>query len=297
MRSYELHQVDAFTNELFGGNPAGVVSNAEGLTDKEMQLIAREMNLSETAFVLPSDLPEADMRLRFYTPAAEEIDFCGHATVGALAQLARLGMYGLNKAGANSVNVETKASTLMMTVINEATKTEVAFTAPQVSMEQYAEQGDDFAAKLHVPSRLIHGKVLIDQHLRYIYIPTSSLDALGKQNFDFTHIKQQFAEEGIVVFCLYSNETFNEGNDLHARGLAPLVGVDEDPFTGSMQAGLVHAAKMNGFIPQDQMTIRTEQGNFIGRPGSASILHDTKTDLITVSAQAVPVFSTKLELQ
>src|SRR6478672_1507738 len=151
MRTFELHQVDAFTNTLFGGNPAGVVSNAEQLTEEEMQQIAREMNVSETAFVLPSTLPETDMRLRFFTPAADLVDFCGHATVGTLAQLARLGMYGLDKEGANSVTVETKASTLVMTVLNEQAKTEVAFTAPPVSMEQYTQQGDAFAVKLGVP--------------------------------------------------------------------------------------------------------------------------------------------------
>ena len=122
MRKIEIHQVDAFTDELFGGNPAGVVTNADLLSESEMQQIAREMNLSETAFVLSATDPEADLRLRFFTPANTEIDFCGHATVGALAQLAWNGK--LAATGRQSVTVETKAQTLPMEVSNQQGKVE-----------------------------------------------------------------------------------------------------------------------------------------------------------------------------
>ena len=77
MRRYRIKQVDAFTDRPFGGNPAGVVIDAEDLTDSEMLSIANEMNLSETAFVLPSD--KADFRIRWFTPKKEAL-FCGHAT-------------------------------------------------------------------------------------------------------------------------------------------------------------------------------------------------------------------------
>jgi predicted PhzF superfamily epimerase YddE/YHI9 len=83
---------------------------------------------------------------------------------------------------------------------------------------------------------------------------------------------------------------------LHARGLAPLIGIDEDPFTGSMQAGLIHAAKQNDFIEFSQQKIIVEQGNFLGRPGFAEINHDMDTDELFVTASAVQVFSTKLEV-
>lgn len=95
MKIIDLHQVDAFTDKLFGGNPAGVVTNADGLTEEEMQKIAREMNLSETAFVLKPTQDGADVRLCFYTPPGDRIKFCGHATIGTLFQLAQLNLYGL----------------------------------------------------------------------------------------------------------------------------------------------------------------------------------------------------------
>jgi len=114
---------------------------------------------------------------------------------------------------------------------------------------------------------------------------------LGGQAFDFGRIREQFGNEEIVVFSLFTNETHSSRTDLHARGLAPLFGIDEDPFTGSMQAGLVAAAKQNGYVDTDKEKITTEQGHFIGRPGKAEISHDTATNEFTITASAVQVFS------
>ena len=80
MKKYRLYQVDSFTRERFHGNPAGVVPNADGLTDDQMQRIAREMNNSETAFIFQSDDPVADVEVRFFTPSTE-VPLCGHATI------------------------------------------------------------------------------------------------------------------------------------------------------------------------------------------------------------------------
>lgn len=81
-RKYNLYQVDSFTKEKFTGNPAGVISNADGLTDYEMQKIARELNNSETAFIFSSNSNEYDVQVRFFTPTSE-VPICGHATIAS----------------------------------------------------------------------------------------------------------------------------------------------------------------------------------------------------------------------
>ena len=87
-RSVRVFQVDVFTDRLFAGNPAGVVLGAEQLDEEEMQAIARELNNSDSAFVLPASAPDHDVHLRFFTPA-REVGFVGHATVAAhVARLA-----------------------------------------------------------------------------------------------------------------------------------------------------------------------------------------------------------------
>ena len=82
MKTYHIYQVDAFTKEKFKGNPAGVVSNADGLTEIQMQSIARELNNAETAFILSPTAGDHDVWIRFFTPATE-VPSCGHATISA----------------------------------------------------------------------------------------------------------------------------------------------------------------------------------------------------------------------
>lgn len=292
MKEIDVHQVDAFTDQLFGGNPAGVVTNADVLTDDEMQKIAREMNLSETAFVLAPSSEDADTRLRFFTPS-DEVKFCGHATVGALFQLATFNQLDLGKPGDNQVRVETKAGILPMTVSNAEGQPKVTFVAPKLDVAPYRLQGDDFAEVFRVSAELIDSDsaILLDKNLNYVYVPTTSLDLLGKQAFDFGHIRDKFGEENVIVFCFFSKETIEANSDLHARGLAPNVGVDEDPFTGSMQAGLMYAARQNGYIDPDKHSIITEQGHFIDRPGKAEVSYDAVADEFSATASAVHVFS------
>lgn len=295
MTKIDLHQVDAFTNQLFGGNPAGVVTNADELSEQNMQNIAREMNLSETAFVCTPVAREATLKLRFFTRSGDEVPFCGHATVGTLAQLAKLNLFNLGAPGTQAVRAETGIGVLDMKVAN-SDDTQIIFTAPPVTLELYSLQGEEFAEKLGIPAELLHStaKILHDTTLNYLYIPVASLQALGKQAFDSNYIREQFGAENTVVFCLYTPETVSETADLHARSLAPNIGIDEDPFTGSMQAGLIQAAKENTLIDPKQTTITTEQGHFVGRPGSATVRQTASG--ITVAAHAVPVFSTEVEL-
>jgi PhzF family phenazine biosynthesis protein len=298
MKTIDLHQVDAFTDTLFGGNPAGIVTDANELSDTEMKQIAREMNLSETAFVLRPTTNEADIKLRYFTPSAE-VDFCGHATVGTLYQLSLLGKFGLGVHGQNGVRVETGVGVLEMAVtVKESERPSIRFVAPKVEMKEYSLQGEAFAEKFGIPAAVLKkdGTILVDEKLNFMYIPITSLEELGKLQFDAAKIRAAFAAEGTVVFCLFTNKTYEKNSHLHSRVTGPLIGLDEDPFTGAVQSGLVHAAKRLGMIDETQEVIVTEQGHFIDRPGFATVQHDVMKDEISVSARAVHVFSARVEL-
>ena len=109
----------------------------------------------------------------------------------------------------------------------------------------------------------------------------------------------EFAEaDRIIVFCLMASETFDVGNHVHARGYAPLVGVPEDPFTGSMQGGLAAYIHANGMIAPDLRMVGSEQGNSIGRPGSVQIeITDVEPQFkARMHANARPVFETEMTL-
>src|SRR5512145_3104179 len=86
-REFRFVQVDVFTDRVFGGNPLAVVFEAAGLSDVEMQAVAREMNCSETTFLLPPTRPDCAARVRIFTPA-REMAFAGHPTIGTAWVLA-----------------------------------------------------------------------------------------------------------------------------------------------------------------------------------------------------------------
>jgi len=297
MKKASLHQADAFTDKIFGGNPAGVVTNADDLTDEEMKNIAREMNLSETAFILKPTKTDVDLKLRYFTCGKDEMQFCGHATIAALHEIARLGLYGTSNPGSYTLRTETNAGILPMTITKkDADNITISFTAPAVQMEEYHSQHAEFAERLGIPAGAINQQapIMVDRNLNYIYLTIKSLDQLGKLTFDFQHIGNSFKDERIVVFCLMAPETFDKQNTIHARGLAPLVGVPEDPFTGSMQAALATYATMHGLVPNGTREIRTEQGHFIERPGFATITE--KDGAYVITGTAAHIFSTGVAL-
>lgn len=292
MKKIAIYQVDAFTDKMFGGNPAAVVTNADRLTEADMLHIAREMNLSETAFVLSPTTKKADLRLQYFSPI-REIDFCGHATMGTLFQLAKLNKYGLGKKGTNDVQIETGIGILTMSVANTNGKTTVTFLAAPVAMSEYPLQGKQFAKEFGIPANVIDlkGKIFLNKALNDIYIPVISLEKLGELQF-----ASEQTDKKIVVYCFYTKETFDKDSDLHVRCNVPILGIYEDPFTGRIQPGLVHAAKKNKYIVNSQEEITTEQGNFMGRPGFAKVHHDITTDAVSVTASVVQVFSTTITI-
>ncbi|WP_322751850.1 MULTISPECIES: PhzF family phenazine biosynthesis protein [unclassified Frankia] len=299
MRQIDVHQVDAFTQKVFEGNPAGVVTNADELSDDEMGNIAREMALSETAFALSPTRSDATLRLRFFTRGASEVDFCGHATVATLFQLARMGRFGLDRVGRHTIYTETDVGLLDIGVERRSRDSiSVSFVAPSTDLAEYRVQSWELADMLGIPSAVLlpRGTALVDRKLNYLYVPVESIEQLGGLRADPAVLRSSFGDQQIVVFCLFTNETFSDNADLHARGLAPLVGIEEDPFTGSMQAGMIKSAKANGMIRAELGTIVVEQGHFMGRPGSAIVTHDPKTSTVVVTGEGVHVFSTTITL-
>jgi len=102
---FNFIQLDVFTDHAFAGNPLAVFPEAEGVTDEQMQQIAREMNLSETVFVLPSDKEGVLRRLRIFTPG-RELPFAGHPIVGTWNCLAREGVVPLPENGNGRVHLK-----------------------------------------------------------------------------------------------------------------------------------------------------------------------------------------------
>ncbi|WP_068471464.1 PhzF family phenazine biosynthesis protein [Candidatus Protochlamydia phocaeensis] len=299
MREFSLHHIDSFTAELFGGNPTATVLNAERLSDEEMKKIAKEMNLSETGFVLPSR--QADFKLRFFTPPGNEIKFCGHATIGALCALAKEKRLGMTEKKRYAFRVETNAGLLPMEVdLSDLEQPVYTFNAPKIDLVPAPYSLEEVVKALDIPGECVDWTkpLMLERTNQYLYFSAVSLETLGQMTIHVPKAIEFAKRDGIVVFCALTPHAFDSRHHVHARGFAPLVGVPEDPFTGSMQGGLAAYLLANQMIAPDAVRLVSEQGHFMNRPGFVDMEIQRQPVLnVRLHARAKHVFATKLILE
>lgn len=294
-----IHQVDAFTNKKFGGNPAGVVLDADALDESTMRKIARELNLSETSFVLPSK--KGDFKLRYFTPTGHEISFCGHSTVGALYMLAKEHRYGIEKGVTSTFDVETLAGKIKMEAsIDAKAEIHVAYEAPKILLREINITHEEVAHAAGFEILLIDPQfpVMYEATNKDLFIVIRSLKDLKKVECDARSLTQFCKKHDIVVLCLLTQEAFDKKNQFHMRCFAPLVGISEDPFTGSVLGGLAAYVDSLGLIQKRKGSFHVEQGHFMERPGVVRVEYIKKQGNYhaKVFAQAVHCFSTEINL-
>jgi PhzF family phenazine biosynthesis protein len=269
MRKLRIKQVDAFTDRVFGGNPAGVVSCAEELSDQEMRQIANEMNLSETAFVLPSK--KADFRIRWFTPKTEVL-FCGHATVASLHVLAEEDKFGMDNDGTFSFRIETMIGILNVDVEKRLKTTRVILQSPPIDLVREQLNIGELAAALRIRVTDIDSNypIMRDRPMDYVYVPLRNLDALKQLSYDFDQLESFGNKSHIKGFTILTKETFDGDSSVHSRFFSPYYGVREDPTTGSSHGPLAVYLIINHIVSLDsnhEAEIKAEQGDIMGRPG------------------------------
>lgn len=298
-KKVHVHQVDAFTSERFGGNSAGVVLDADGLDESMMRKIARELNLSETAFVLSSE--KGDFHMRYYTPTGHEITFCGHSTVGALYMIAKERRWGIQKAGNYTFDVETPCGILKMEVmLDEEGEIRVAYAAPAIRLSKSTISHAKVAKAAGFDLDVVESSfpVMYEETNKDLFVVIRSLQDLKKVECDPKTLAQFSKLHDIVSLCLFCPEALEHENQFHMRCFAPLVGIPEDPFTGSVLGGLTAYVDTFGLLPRDSRGFSVEQGHFMERPGVVKVEFSKKrgTYAVKVFAQAVHCFSTEINL-
>jgi PhzF family phenazine biosynthesis protein len=298
LQSLQIHQVDAFTDEPFSGNPGGVVLDANNLSDTMMKKIAREMNLSETAFVLHSK--KADIKLRYFTPSGAEVKFCGHSTVATLYMLAHNKILG-EKLGRYELTIEAKVGIIPAAVTVKADDNiTIEFRTPKITLINSKFSHQEIAEALGMPLAMInqHQPIMFEKTNQDLYLVINTLRELGKLQIDQKSAKQFAEKNNIVVFTLLCNETLAHNNHIHMRCFAPAVGIPEDPFTGSVLGGLAQYLTQNHLVDKRTHRLRIEQGHFIERPGivELDISPSSKYNTPLVIAKARHFFSTEINL-
>ncbi len=298
MKTYQVKQINAFTSELFSGNPAGVVIDAQGLSDHTMQLIAREMNFSETAFILPAT-SKADLQIRWFTPTTE-VPLCGHATIASFHALAEEGLFGMKKTGRYSFELQTRKGVLPVVVEKKFSGSIIEFGMPT---PRFVEK--------NLPPKLLKALTLraadIDRRFpvvadSYLYIPVRKLSALHRLQPDFAALQGISKAMKVLGICVLTLETVEESSALHSRFFAPAVGINEDPVTGSANGPLglyLYKYVLPKGVPIPLLWLEDgriefigEQGDAMGRKGRVKIrMQVKKEEFISVAGEAVTVMS------
>ncbi|HEY0504063.1 MAG TPA: PhzF family phenazine biosynthesis isomerase [Lysobacter sp.] len=298
MDALRLYRIDAFTTRRGEGNPAGVVTNAEGLDAARMQAIAHRLGYSETAFVLPPSGDDHDLHIRYFTPTVE-VPVCGHATVGAHFALALEGAApGLRRqlTGAGVQQVETlqrDGETLVRMRQNPPVFAEPL--APPLVRELAATLGigeDDLDPR--GPVQFVdtgHGKLMIPIRSR------ARLRALQPDMVRLASLNERAGTRGYFVFTLDTRE----GDDAHTHGrmFAPGIGVDEDPVTGNANGPLGAYLVRHGLIAADgpRVRFRARQQTGTGRGGFIDVDVDVSGgEPVAVTIEGRAVLGERIEL-
>jgi trans-2,3-dihydro-3-hydroxyanthranilate isomerase len=264
MTTFPLYQVDAFTDQPLGGNPCAVLFDTGSLDDATMLAIAREMNLSETAFVQNSD--RADFGVRYFTPA-EEIPLAGHPTIAttfALVDSGRLPLVSQHttihlelKHGPIPVEIYQQDSRVQRIVMTQRKPQFLSIHDPAEVLPIFGLQPTDTLPEVPVQT--------VSTGTPQLMLPLRSLEALRRARLDVGAYEQYRSRSDFFSPHLFCLQGITPAGKTFARHFGTPPDLMEDPFTGSATGGM--AAYLWRYNLIEQPTFTAEQGHWMGRPG------------------------------
>jgi trans-2,3-dihydro-3-hydroxyanthranilate isomerase len=259
---YGFRIVDVFSDRPFGGNQLAVLTDARGLSDDQMQSIAREFNFAETTFVLPPEIEGGPPRVRIFTPRAE-LPFAGHPSIGTAAVLVREGLapagtvtLGL-AVGPVAVDVAERGEAMEGVLIREG---EAEVRPSDASAAQLAEA-------LSLPADAVAESFDASAGLPFSFVRLVDEAAVDRAKIDRDAWERNLANAWTRGIYFFAGE-LGDGGRLHARMFAPVLGVDEDPATGSACVALAGAAAARSGIRDGAFRLAIRQGVLMGRPSA-----------------------------
>jgi trans-2,3-dihydro-3-hydroxyanthranilate isomerase len=280
MSEHPFYIVDVFAERRYAGNQLAVFRHAHDLTDQEMQQIAREINFSETTFILSDAEREGGYDVRIFTPVAE-VPFAGHPTLGT-AYVIRKEIIGRN---VQPVNLNLKLKQIPVTFGQEEGR-------DILWMKQKSPDFRDTVDPAHMAELLRLDPDQIDTRfpiqevstgLWFTIVPLKDLDAVKQARVDqdkYFALSRQKQEDGILVFC---PEAYDDKNDLNVRVFVPFYGIEEDPATGSGNGCLAGYLVKNRYFGDSTVDVRVEQGYEIDRPSLIRLKAEQQGEAINVN--------------
>lgn len=284
MPSFRFVQFDVFTDKSFCGNPLAVFPEAEGISDERMMQIAREMNLSETVFVLPADKENVLRRLRIFTPM-REIPFAGHPIVGTWTALAQEDVVPVPEGGTGWQRIFHEVGIGVLPVdieFKDGKPVQVEMTQGKFQILAEIDDGQEqaeLARALGIAREDLDESLpiqVITTGLSCLAVPVRSLADLRDVHINSNLLAEIYQRHGGTGCHAFTRETLEVGaSRAHARFFAPADNIPEDPATGSacgaLGAYLVHHGGSN-LEPEDgRYKFVIEQGDFIHRPSRINL--------------------------
>ena len=284
----KFYIADAFTDTLFGGNPAGIVILPDGdnfPADEIMVKTAAELRYSETAFI--KRINENEFNIRYFTPAAE-VDLCGHATIASFKALLSGGYIQDNKTYINhtlagDLNIDIKNGFVLMDMaspvkINEISEESVLSELYKIMGLNYQEQKEKGITML---------PQIISTGLPDIMMPVAlqkDLDAISPDFPALSKLSEKYEVVGVHAFTT----DCEKGTTCHVRNFAPLYDIDEEAATGTSNGALTYYGYLNGFVKNGD-NCRFIQGEKMQRPSIilSHIEADSEKCSIQVGGNAV----------
>lgn len=292
-----VKQVDAFTDTPLTGNPAGVVQEASGLTDQQMEAIAREMAVPATAFILPPSTAAAHVQIRVYTPQAE-VSLSGHATVASLHALAEDDLLGMGEPGTYNFDIEAKPGVLSVRVEKHAEATECFFGLPIPEFVRAGQFKLDAMRILNIALEDFENRMPIVV-AGALFVPIRRLHTIFSMKPNFFAMSQFLTNKNLSGLCAFTLETVDRTSAVHSRYFAPTAGLNEEPVTGSANGPLgVYLFERGELQAIDGMvTLTGEQGDAIGRKGRVTVrLKAQGSEVVSLEVGGRAVTSVKGEM-
>lgn len=297
---YHVYQVDAFTKERFTGNPAGVVTNADGLSGFQMQQIARELNNSETAFLFTKEQNDCDMLVRFFTPTSE-VPICGHATIAAHYANA----FEKRMQGHTRVLQKTGAGILPVDIYQDGDDYQIAMTQGKIQIDEplppHFQKQILSALGLEISQLLPFCPMAVAStgHSK-VMVGIRQLEALHKLSPDLSALVRISSAIGCNGYYVFTLDTKKQPL-VHGRMFAPAIGISEDPVTGNANGPLGAYLVQYGFADntKNEFSFQAVQGEAIRRRGTMTVkvsISDKQPTSVQIVGNAVMAFHTEIEI-
>ncbi|WP_336780855.1 PhzF family phenazine biosynthesis isomerase [Paenibacillus illinoisensis] len=294
MGEVKVYHYDAFSAVPGKGNPAGVVFDADDLSERVMQQIAHQVGFNETVFVLNSRT--ADVRLRYFTPG-HEINLCGHATMASLYGLKTRGLLGDQK----SITIETNVGILPIRFEQDGDTMNMEMKQDQPQFVPFRGDIGKLASSINLTSDDL------DLSMPIVYgstgtwtllIPIRKLDSFSKMKPESAEFPEILLENPKASLHPFSFETRDSEAMMHARHFSsPYSGTTEDPVTGTASGvmGAYYLTYVNR--EADQVKFVVEQGHEIGRDGKVEVSVTRQGQGMDVRIKGTAVFVREMNIE